>query len=604
MASIRKRKWSSPAEKRAAKREGRRPVKDCEAWQLDYRDQFGKRHQPQFERKKDAEAELTRIKDEVRKGTHTADRDTWTLGKACQTYIDHIAEQHRLFGSPSWYTVKGYGGVARRNIVPAVGGLKLNTPRIWLPLQKFIDDTAKADLASPHGEVKHDKLGLIKIVINQSIKFAVEKGKLNANPLRDHWLKLPKREPKQIEIPTKEETQRFAAALQRRPKWMREITYRNAVVIMNLACYTPMREGEICALWWEDIDWQANEIATTRNLSLRQTPSGPVPWRTTTKTRAGIRKCPMLPQLRELLLKHAAARGCALTGYVLVVEDGAPVTPNLIATVHWPGIARAAGLLRQSKRKTDGKLYWGKTPKYHFHALRHFGASLLIEQGINPYHLMRIMGHNDIKVTFNTYGHLFATDTEIRDKMTAGLDGFQLPQLPDRTMTVSLTGRDEDGRAKVAELRAQNKSRREIAAILGVPPWQVSRWDDGTRTERRQARDAQIIELASEGKSPTEIAPIVGLTVAGVRARLKAHGVNAKAAWAQHDADIIRLRASGLSVTDTALTLGIPYRRVWGRLAALGKATNDAGAGAGCDTDATWAASEAPNPRETAASGD
>ena len=213
---------------------------------------------------------------------------------------------------------------------------------------------------------------------------------------------------------------------------MREITYRNAVVIMNLAMYTPMREGEICALWWEDIDWDRNEISTRKNYSV-------IDGRKTTKSRAGIRKTPMLPQLRELLLKHAASRGCELAGYVLVDADGGPVSPQSVASVHWSGIAKEAGLLRLSKRESDGTLYQGRTPKYHFHALRHFGAALLIEQGIEPYHLMRIMGHNDIKVTFNTYGHLFPTDTTICDKMIAGLNGFQLPQLPARTTTVSPT---------------------------------------------------------------------------------------------------------------------------------------------------------------------
>lgn len=153
MASIRKRKWASSAEKRAAKREGRPPVEDREAWQLDYRDQFGKRHQPQFERKKDAEAEKRRIEEEVGKGTHTANRDTWTLGKACEEYIGHITEQHRRYGKPSAYCVKSYGGYERREIRPhQIAGLKLNTPRIWLPLQEFLDEIADDDLAGPHGE--------------------------------------------------------------------------------------------------------------------------------------------------------------------------------------------------------------------------------------------------------------------------------------------------------------------------------------------------------------------------------------------------------------------------------------------------------------------
>jgi integrase len=559
MASIRKRTWVD------------RHGEKHQAYVLDYKDQFGGRHQPQFDRKKDAEAERRRVEEEVRKGTHTADRDTWTLSKACQAYIDHITEQHRLFGKPSGYMVKSYSGAARRHIIPKFTGLKLNTPRIWLPLQQFLDDTAKADKASPHGEVKHDKLSVLKIVINQTIKFAVAQGRLHANPLRDHWLKLPERDKRQIEIPTKEEAHRFTAALQNRPKKMHEITYRNAVVIMNLAMYTPMREGEICALWWENIDWELDEINITHSES-------DIDGRKPTKTPAGHRKNPLLPPLRAVLLEHAATRGCELTGYVLVNEEGNPVQPSDVAGVHWPGIAKEAGLLRMSKRQSDGALYQGRTPKYHFHALRHFGAALLIEQGCDPYHLMKFMGHKDIRVTYNTYGHLFPSDQSVRDKMIAGLESFILPRLPDLSTKVSLTSRDEDGRAKVAELRAKGMKRNKIAAALGVPPWQVSRWDvRGAGKERLAERDKQILALRSEGKSLQAIAQIFDMTIAGIHGRLIVHGdpwqenplahIPAqsaagragalKSAVEERDGKIAEMEANGTTVTKIALAVGI-----------------------------------------------
>jgi integrase len=43
-----------------------------------------------------------------------------------------------------------------------------------------------------------------------------------------------------------------------------------------------------------------------------------------------------------------------------------------------------------------------------FHALRHTCAALLIDRGVNPLEIMRRLGHADIKVTLNTYGHLYA----------------------------------------------------------------------------------------------------------------------------------------------------------------------------------------------------
>jgi Phage integrase family len=42
-----------------------------------------------------------------------------------------------------------------------------------------------------------------------------------------------------------------------------------------------------------------------------------------------------------------------------------------------------------------------------FHDLRHFFASQLIAQGETAAYIRDQMGHSSIKVTFDTYGHLF-----------------------------------------------------------------------------------------------------------------------------------------------------------------------------------------------------
>jgi integrase len=54
--------------------------------------------------------------------------------------------------------------------------------------------------------------------------------------------------------------------------------------------------------------------------------------------------------------------------------------------------------------KADGK------PKLNFHCLRHFRASLLIEDGANPKEVMAEMGHANIAMTYDLYGHLFTDE--------------------------------------------------------------------------------------------------------------------------------------------------------------------------------------------------
>ena len=61
----------------------------------------------------------------------------------------------------------------------------------------------------------------------------------------------------------------------------------------------------------------------------------------------------------------------------------------------------------------DGK------PKFGLHALRHFYASWLIDQGFPPKRVQTILGHASITMTFDCYGHLFPAEDD-RDKLAAG----------------------------------------------------------------------------------------------------------------------------------------------------------------------------------------
>jgi integrase len=54
-----------------------------------------------------------------------------------------------------------------------------------------------------------------------------------------------------------------------------------------------------------------------------------------------------------------------------------------------------------------------------FHDLRHTCAALLIAQGAHPRAIMERLGHSNITVTLNTYGHLLPG---LDDALTDGLD--------------------------------------------------------------------------------------------------------------------------------------------------------------------------------------
>ena len=57
-------------------------------WQLDYRDQKGKRRSRQFKTQKEAKDYETTVRSEIRAGTHVADSASVTVAKAGELWLD------------------------------------------------------------------------------------------------------------------------------------------------------------------------------------------------------------------------------------------------------------------------------------------------------------------------------------------------------------------------------------------------------------------------------------------------------------------------------------------------------------------------------------
>jgi integrase len=60
-----------------------------------------------------------------------------------------------------------------------------------------------------------------------------------------------------------------------------------------------------------------------------------------------------------------------------------------------------------------------KAPLFSPHMLRHVYASLQIEQGITPKRLQKLIGHASLKMTLDTYGHLWPDHDADRERAKA-----------------------------------------------------------------------------------------------------------------------------------------------------------------------------------------
>jgi len=158
--------------------------------------------------------------------------------------------------------------------------------------------------------------------------------------------------------------------------------------------FTGLRRSEILALTWENIDLDLCFLSVTHTLHKL---SGGRYSITQPKTRKSRRQVALPPSLGLLLREYKdkvqtqrLLLGRALTepDFVFAHPDGRPLDPST-ATHMFRKVLQRAGL-------KDLRL----------HDLRHSYASLMLAAGVNVKVISESMGHANISITLDTYGHL------------------------------------------------------------------------------------------------------------------------------------------------------------------------------------------------------
>lgn len=154
---------------------------------------------------------------------------------------------------------------------------------------------------------------------------------------------------------------------------------------MNLAADSGARRGELCGLWWSDIDWRESTITIRRNL--QYTAQAGV-YETSPKN-GKIRMVDIGPEtlalLRQLQTEQA---GTCISRYVFT-QDGTP------APMHPQSPTRYF--------KKFGTRYG--IPNFHPHLLRHSSASIALTNGGDVVSTSERLGHSDTAVTLRMYAH-------------------------------------------------------------------------------------------------------------------------------------------------------------------------------------------------------
>jgi integrase len=371
MASVRKRTWNTAAgEPRSA-------------WVADYFDQNRKRHEKAFATQKAAKAWLVETQGEVARGVHTPERHSITVAEAARMWLERGKAEGLEKG-----TLHSYEALVRLHLVPSrlayVKLAQLSTPMVETWRDQFL------------AKVSRRLARNVLFALKASLAEAQRRGLVAQNAAQPVRIDKRKRDQKKIEvgadIPDKTAIHSLLAACagpfaRHRP-------------FIVTAVFTGMRASELRGLTWSAVDFDKKTITVRQRADAWGIMGAP-------KSHAGQREIPMSPVVVNTLREWKLACPKGELGLVFPNGKGNVERFGNITGRVWYPLQRAAGLVDE-----NGK------PRYNFHTLRHFAASVWIEAGFTPKRLQSLLGHSSITMTFDRYGHLFPSVEDDHAKFT------------------------------------------------------------------------------------------------------------------------------------------------------------------------------------------
>lgn len=311
---------------------------------------------------------LIELSGDRRIGRHTP-VSVMTVKQAVESYLRRNADRW------STNTLASYRQVAKSHIYPHIGNERiagLKTSRV----QSWVDLLNRRGLAASTVHNAH-------IIIRGTCGDLVRMDELPRNPAND------------IRLPTRKRTRRETWNEAQVADVIRHAAemYPYMAVMYRVAITTGMRPGEIRALKWQDIDFDAGTITcertVTRDERFRQRVG------TSTKT-SRVRTIAVPASTITALREHRTRqleRRLSTTGWIdtdLVFERGnGQMVAQESMRKHHEKVCKAAGV-----------------PVIRMHDLRHSAATILLRRGIPAKVVSEILGHANIGTTLDIYSHV------------------------------------------------------------------------------------------------------------------------------------------------------------------------------------------------------
>jgi integrase len=381
-------------------------------WIVEYYDAAKKQHRLKgFATRRAADDKASEIEGETRKGVHTPASSSGIISDACRVWIQRARELKR-----EKKTILQYLNHADLHIIPLTDNdpeCLRGKPPAW---SGRLGDLKLSKLTPPVAQAVQNELvrGLslamarkVMMSFKSVLNVATNSAMVPYNAARTVKMERRSRDESKVhagvDFPTKDELAAIIGV----------ISGRWRPLIITLGFCGP-RASEARGLEWIDVldlDTDYPQIRVRQRADM----DGKIG---KTKTSTSQRHIPLMPLVAAELRAWKPLCPCDRE-----LGELRFVFPNGIGNVEnhsnlynrgWNDWQIKAGVC-VPKRDKDEKVIRknGKvvmTGKYGVHALRHFFASLMIDQGFGPKRVQALLGHATIQMTLDVYSHLFPPD--------------------------------------------------------------------------------------------------------------------------------------------------------------------------------------------------
>ncbi len=297
-------------------------------------------------------------------------------------------------------TFASYVRYYKRYVEPEFGKMKLKNVT-YSSIVLFLNEMAvKRGLS--FGSIRN-----IKVVLSMVLDIAVKDNVLKSNPCQGTLKELQReygKDTKEVRALTLEEQKLFESFLAKPGR------YNRYSPIFTVMLWTGMRVGEVLGLTWDDIDFENNEIDVNHTLLYYDKGKGEgsdykinPP-----KTKSSNRTVPMLPKVREALLKEkeyqeqlgikCVSEVDGLTNFIFLNNKGKVLSHKKLNHK----LSVICNAINEELR-TDKSRTVNDFPHVHNHMLRHTFATRMREAGADMKAVSDMMGHEGILITLKTY---------------------------------------------------------------------------------------------------------------------------------------------------------------------------------------------------------